>query len=528
MVTADTAPMPDADPAAAPTAAADTGAPPATGSDGAAETFAALDLGSNSFHLLIARSDGGTLKVMDRYKEMVRLGEGLTPMKDLRPEVAERALACLERIGQRLREFKPANVRVVGTNTLRQLRASSDFLPRAEAALGQPIEVIAGREEARLIYLGVAHGLAIGDEKRLVIDIGGGSTELIVGHGFRPLQRESLHMGCVSMSQRFFADGRISLASMDRSELAAAIQIRPVRELFRTAGWQTATGSSGTIKAIASVLTGEGWSAEGVCAEGLTRLREALIDCGKVEDLKFKGLSDRRRPVFAGGVAVLRALFQNLAIDQMRVSDQALREGVIYELIGRVQHEDVRERTVATLCRRFDVDMEQARRVEQTGLRLYEQAGANWKLDRPEYRDMLGWAAQLHEIGLAVSHSQYQKHGAYLLRNADLSGFTRQEQNVLAILVLAHRRKVPQEAFASLPESKQDCARRLCVLLRLAVLIHRGRSATTKPNPVLTADQAELSLCFPDNWLADHPLTRLELEEEAERLTQVGIALRFR
>ncbi|EIC22655.1 exopolyphosphatase [Thiorhodovibrio frisius] len=495
--------------------------------EASAEPFAALDLGSNSFHLLIARSDGGTLKVMDRYKEMVRLGEGLTPLKDLRPEVADRAVACLERIGQRLRALKPANVRVVGTNTLRQLRPSSDFLPRAEAALGQPIEVIAGREEARLVYLGVAHGLAIGDEKRLVIDIGGGSTELIVGHAFTPLQRESLHMGCVSMSQRFFADGKINLESMDRAELAAAIEIRPVRQLFRHAGWETATGSSGTIKAIASVLAGEGWSPEGISAEGLTRLREALIDCGKTEDLRFKNLSDRRRPVFAGGVAVLRALFQNLSIDQMRVSDQALREGVIYELIGRTQHEDVRERTVATLCRRFDVDLEQARRVEQSALRLYEQVGANWRLERPEYQCMLGWAAQLHEIGLAVSHSQYQKHGAYLLRNADLSGFTRQEQDVLAILVLAHRRKVPEDAFAGLPESKQDCARRLCVLLRLAVLIHRGRSATAKPNPMLSADENALSLCFPDGWLNNHPLSRLELEEESERLKQVGITLRF-
>lgn len=492
------------------------------------ETLAALDLGSNSFHLLIARNDGGTLKVIDRYKEMVRLGEGLTPQKDLSPEVAERAIACLERIGQRLREIKPANVRIVGTNTLRQLRPTSDFLPRAEAALGHPIEVIAGREEARLVYLGVAHGLAIGNEKRLVIDIGGGSTELIVGAGFSPLLRESLHMGCVSMSQRFFGDGTISLAAMDRAELAAAIQIRPVRELFRHSGWETATGSSGTIKAIASVLVGEGWCPEGVCAEGLTRLREALIDCGKVDALDFKGLSERRRPVFAGGVAVLRALFQNLAIDQMRVSDQALREGVIYELIGRTQHEDVRERTVATLCRRFDVDVEQARRVEASALRLYEQLGGNWSLDRDEYRAMLGWAAQLHEIGLVVSHSQYQKHGAYLLRNADLSGFTRQEQTVLSTLVLAHRRKIPEEAFAALPPSRQDCARRLCVLLRLAVLIHRGRSASAKPNPVLSAENGNLSVCFPDQWLADHPLTRLELEEEAERWRQAGILIEFR
>jgi exopolyphosphatase/guanosine-5'-triphosphate,3'-diphosphate pyrophosphatase len=360
-----------------------------------------------------------------------------------------------------------------------------------------------------------------------VIDIGGGSTELIVGHRFTPLLRESLHMGCVSMSQRFFAEGRISLDAMDRAELTAAIQIRPVRELFRQAAWETATGSSGTIKAIAGVLNAEGWSSEGICAAGLTRLREALIDGGRVEELRLKSLSDRRRPVFAGGVAVLRALFQNLAIDRMRVSDQALREGVIYELIGRTHHEDVRERTVATLCRRFDVDLEQAERVEQTALRLFEQVRDQWPLPHPDHRAMLGWAARLHEIGLVVAHSQYQKHGAYLLRNADLSGFTRQEQSVLAILVLAHRRKITPETFAGLPENKQDCAHRLCVILRLAVLIHRGRSASAKPNPVLRANPSGLTLTFPEDWLDSHPLTRLELEEESERLRQIGIELNF-
>lgn len=493
--------------------------------DPVGKTFAALDLGSNSFHLLIAQSDGGTLKVIDRYKEMARLGEGLTPAKDLDPVVAERAIACLERIGERLRGIPAANVRIVGTNTLRQLRPDSDFIQRAEAALGHPLEVIGGREEARLIYLGVAHGLAIGEEKRLVIDIGGGSTELIVGQGFTPLLRESLHMGCVSMSQRFFGDGKITLERMDRAEMTAAIQIRPVRELFRQSGWHTATGSSGTVKAIAAVLTGEGWCAEGICAAGLTRLREALIDHGEVATLALKGLSERRRPVFVGGVAVLRALFQNLSIEQMRISDQALREGVLYELIGRTQHEDVRERTVATLCRRFDVDPDQAERVSQTALHLLTQTAGSWELDHPECRAMLGWAARLHEIGLAVSHSQYQKHGAYLLRNADLSGFTRPEQNLLAILVLAHRRKMPAEEFLSLPADKQTCAKRLSALLRLAVLFHRGRSARHQPSAALRAKNTRLSLRFPPAWLHTHPLTRLELEEETERLRQAGIEL---
>ncbi|WP_462320541.1 exopolyphosphatase [Halochromatium sp.] len=490
-----------------------------------ADSFAAVDLGSNSFHLLVARVDGGTLQVIDRYKEMVRLGAGLTEDKYLRPEVAERALACLERIGQRLRGVDPANVRIVGTNTLRQLRPEARFIESAEAILQHPIEVIAGREEARLVYLGVAHGLAIGDEKRLVVDIGGGSTELIVGQGFSATLRESLHMGCVSISQRYFANDKISAKQMDRAELACALEIRPVRELFRQSGWSTATGSSGTIKAIAAVIAAEGWSDDGITADGLAQLREAMIDCGKVSALELKGLSDERRPVFAGGVAVLRAVFQNLTIEKMRASDEALREGLIYEMVGRVHHEDVRERTVATLCRRFDTDPEHAGRVRSTALELYEQLRESWSLNHDNYPKVLGWAAELHEIGLAVSHSQYQKHGAYLLRNADLSGFTRQEQDALAALVLGHRRRFPVDVFMALPRPARDCGRRLAILLRLAVLMHRGRSASADPKPQVTADEERLQLRFPPGWLDEHPLTRLEFEEEAERLAAAGITL---
>lgn len=490
-----------------------------------ADSFAAVDLGSNSFHLIVARSDGGTLQVIDRYKEMVRLGEGLTSDGFLRDDVAERALACLERMGQRLRDIDPGKVRAVGTNTLRQLRPEVHFVEEAERALGHPIEVIAGREEARLIYLGVAHGLAIGDEKRLVIDIGGGSTELIIGQGFTPLLRESLEMGCVNVSRQFFANDKISAKALEKAELFCALELRPVRELLRQSGWATATGSSGSIKSIASVVTQAGWSEGGITLAALDRLRQALLDCGRISALDLKGLSERRRPVFVGGVAVLRALFQNLAIERLQASDQALREGLIYEMIGRTQQEDVRERTVATLCRRFDCDLEHAARVRVTALALFGQVREAWALGHPNHPLMLGWAADLHEIGLAVAHNQYQKHGAYLLQHADLSGFTRQEQDVLAALVLGHRRRFPIDAFLALPRPARDCARHLCVLLRLAVLIHRGRSAGAAPEPLVTAVADTLRLTFPPDWLAQHPLTRVEFEDEAERLAAAGIGL---
>jgi exopolyphosphatase / guanosine-5'-triphosphate,3'-diphosphate pyrophosphatase len=492
------------------------------------QSVAAIDLGSNSFHMIVARIDEGHLQVVDRLKEMVRLGEGLTENKYLRPEVGDRALACLERFGQRLRGMSSENVRAVGTNTLRQIRPEAHFLERAELALGHPIDVISGREEARLVYLGVAHGLAAGNERRLVVDIGGGSTELIVGEGFSAEVRESLHMGCVSMSQRWFADdAKITAKVMDKAELSGALEVRPVRELFRRSGWTQAVGSSGTIKSIAAVVAAEGWSQDGISAESLLRLRETLIDAGRSSNLDLKGLADERRPVFAGGVAVLRSVFANLGIEHMQVSDEALREGLLYEMTGRSHHEDVRERTVATLMRRFAVDRSHARRVQATALALFRQAAPAWGLHDLDYPLFLGWAARLHEVGVVISHSQYQKHGGYLLRNADLSGFTRQQQQVLAALVLGHRRKFPISEFQALPKPIQDCARHICVLLRLSVLIHRGRTPNTKPRPRLSVDGDQLSLSFPSDWLDAHPLTRLELEQEAQTLTAAGMTLDF-
>jgi exopolyphosphatase/guanosine-5'-triphosphate,3'-diphosphate pyrophosphatase len=491
------------------------------------EVVAAIDLGSNSFHMIVARIADGHMQVTDRLKEMVRLGEGLTDAKQLDPQVAARALACLERFGQRLRGFPPGSVRAVGTNTLRQLAPDSDFVALAEAALGHPIEVIAGREEARLIYLGVAHDLAAGTERRLVIDIGGGSTEIIIGIGFSPRLRESLHMGCVTMSQRHFGDGRISARAMEKAELTGALEVRPIRELFRRTGWQTAVGSSGTIKSIAAVIAAEGWSEEGISAASLLQVRDALVSAGRVSAITLKGLADERKPVFAGGVAVLRAVFETLGIEHLQVSEYALREGLVYDLMGRGQHEDVRERTVARLSRQFQIDPDHAQRVRATAGILLRRLARPWNIQDPLHALVLAWAAQLHEIGVMVAHSQYQKHGAYLLRNADLAGFTRSEQALLATLVLGHRRRFPVQELAALPHGLGEPARRLCVVLRLAVLLHRGRSPISKPNPTLVADGDRLALSFPDTWLDEHPLTRLELEEEAKRLAAAGIRLEF-
>ena len=491
------------------------------------ETLAAIDLGSNSFHMIVARPLEGDFQVIDRLKEMVRLAEGLTPDKDLKPEVAARALACLERFGQRLRGMPPGSVRAVGTNTLRQLRPESGFLAQAEAALGHPIEIIAGREEARLIYLGVANGLAASEQRRLVVDIGGGSTEIIIGEGFSPRLRESLHMGCVSASLRHFPDGVITRERINRAELAGAIEIRPVREQFRQAGWRDVVGSSGTIRSIATVIAAQGWSQDGITADALQRLREALLDFRRFADINLEGLAEERREVFVGGVTVLRSVFTALGIERMQVSEEALREGLLYEMLGLTRHQDVQERSVTVLAQRFEVDEAHAGRIRDTALVLFGQVVRGWELTDPLMPAFLTWAARLHEIGLAVAHSQYQKHGAYLVANADLSGFSRAEQGLLASLVLGHRRKFPVQEFTSLAAPWRRAAPRLCVLLRLATLLRRSRSPTAKPYPLLTAKENRLSLRFPSGWLDDHPLTRLELEEEAQRLAVAGIPLDF-
>ncbi|MEA3410778.1 MAG: exopolyphosphatase [Pseudomonadota bacterium] len=491
------------------------------------ELVAAIDLGSNSFHMIVARVTDGQLQIIDRLREMVRLGAGLQEDKTLTDEAKDRALACLGRFGQRLHSMPDGSVRAVGTNTLRQVQDSGNFLVLAEQALGHPIEIVTGREEARLVYLGVSHGLAASDDRRLVIDIGGGSTELIIGEAFEPIQRESLHMGCVSMSRAWFGDGRISSKNMDRARLAARLEVRPVEVSYRNTGWNTAVGSSGTIRSIRDIVQAAGWSDAGITLDSMRQMRESLLKAGSVKNLKLEGLSEDRRPVIPGGFAVLFGVFEALGIEQMSVSDEALREGLLYDLVGRIRHDDIRGRTVTTLSVRCGVESEHAARVESTALHLLGQVEKPWGLSRDDFGDMLSWAAHLHEAGLAISHSQYQKHGAYLLEHSDLSGFSGSEQRILAALVRGHRRKFPRTIFDALPNPCDGPAIKLCVLLRLAVLFHRSRDDTQPPRIRARAGKGSLNLLFPKGWLEAHPLTEFELEREAAYLKAADVTLTY-
>ena len=492
--------------------------------ESAAGPYAAVDLGSNSFHMVVARWNDGHLAIVDRLRERVALAAGLDEAKSLDQPTMERALACLRRFGERLRGMDPARVRAIGTSALRVARNSRSFLSRAQEALGHEIEIVSGLEEARLIYLGVAHDLSDDAERRLVVDIGGGSTELILGERFEPLTADSLHMGCVNWTRRWFPHGELTRDTLKRARLEAELELQPLARPYRALGWEEAVGASGTVLSVAQILRANGWSDGDITAKGLRKLRRALADAGTIERLAaIPGLEADRAPVVAGGVAILSAVVDVLEIESMTVSQGALREGAIYDLLGRQRHEDVRDRTIRRWCERHAVDLEQASRVQRTAFALFEQARKDWNLEREHGLRFLGWAARLHEIGLSVSHQSHHRHGAYLLEHGDMPGFSREDQLALATIVEGHRRKFPPQRLERIPPAHKEQTLRLCLLLRLAGLFERGRGLRPTPSIELRARKNGYGVGLPSGWLDENPLTRLDLEQEAARLAPLGI-----
>jgi exopolyphosphatase/guanosine-5'-triphosphate,3'-diphosphate pyrophosphatase len=490
------------------------------------DVLAAVDLGSNSFHMLVARYSHGQLVVVDRLREMVRLAAGLDDHDRLSRESTARALQCLERFGQRLRDMKAARVRVVGTNTLRKAKRKGAFLSRAREVLGHPIEIVSGVEEARLIYLGVARTTPAEPGHRLVVDIGGGSTELIVGEGLTAKRLESLYIGCVSLSTRFFGEGGLTEKRMKRARTQVQLEIEPVMARFRRSEWDTAFGASGTMRSVCDILAARGNSSGQITREGIEWLLGECLRAGEVSRLRLPGLQPDRQEIMPGGLAIMVELFDMLGIESMRVADGALREGLLYDLLGRLTDEDARARSVRAMEARFHVDAAQADRVEATALAFLRQVRQDWSLDEPFAELVLRWAARLHEIGLDIAHSQYHRHGAYLLQHADLPGFPRDEQQLLALIVGNHRRKVNLERIGDLVPPWHLKAEFLMVLLRLAVLLHRARGPRALPEIDLKARGRALELVFPKGWLADRPLTAADLEQEVEYLQAANIRLR--
>jgi exopolyphosphatase/guanosine-5'-triphosphate,3'-diphosphate pyrophosphatase len=490
------------------------------------ETIAALDLGSNSFRLQVGRVVEDQIYPLDSQKETVRLASGLTPEKYLDEASMTRGLEALRRFGERLRGLDEGAVRAVATNTLRVAKNALDFLARGEAALGFPIEVIAGREEARLIYIGAAHSLPLANYRRLVVDIGGGSTEFIIGKKNEPLLTESLYMGCVGYTLRYFPDGKVDKKRLREAQMAAAREIGLIARDYRELGWKEAVGASGTVRAIADLLELNGLNpgrAAGITREGVEKLAAMLVKAGSIHTFNAPGARGDRMPVLPGGLAILAAVFEALGLDYMGYADGALRLGVLYDLLGRFQQQDMRDVTVKQFMRRYHVERGQAARVRKTALAIWEQLAAD-SAEFEQEQQLLSWAAALHEIGISVAHNGYHKHGAYILTYADMPGFSKKDQIRLATLVLGHRGKL--ERLSMLPAD--DPGWRLIFSLRLAVLFYRTRDNRDLPAFSVKSVRDGFLLELPERWLEANPWTRMALREETLIWQQAGISFRAR
>jgi exopolyphosphatase / guanosine-5'-triphosphate,3'-diphosphate pyrophosphatase len=488
-------------------------------------TLAAVDLGSNSFHMVLGRFAEGHPMVLDGMKEMVQLGAGLDRARTLSEASQQRAIECLERFGERARDLPEENVRAVGTNTLRVARNVEPFLERARRALGHRIDVISGVEEARLIYSGVVQDRASPDERLLVVDIGGGSTEFIIGERAKPLDLESLYMGSIAMMALHFEDGKINAKRFRRAEVTALQELERIVGRFRRLGWSAAVGASGTIRAVQRVLRENGWSKGPITRDSLKKLRDVVLEAGSVERLSLKGLHRSRANTLPGGLAILTAIMDALDVSTFEVSSKALREGLLNDLMmSRVLRQDVRGATVNALMERYRVDKLQAQRVEDTVLRLLAQVTEAWGLPPLRSNELCTWAARLHEIGLDVAHSHYHKHGEYLIAHGDMPGFSRHEQRLVSMLVRAHRRKFPIGLWRDLSPNDR-IVEPLAVLLRLAALLHRGRTEISDVS--LVGGRRSLEVRFAPGWLEAHPLTQADLLEEAELLRVGGFELKL-
>ena len=487
--------------------------------------LASIDLGSNTFRLSIGRivRHEGAVQIYteDKLRELVALANGLDEHKRIKPATVEQALAALQRFGERLRGFQPANVRAVATNTFRVARNAADILPAAERALGFPIEIISGQEEARLIYLGVRQYLPPSDQRRLVIDIGGGSTEFIIGQRELPRELASLEMGCTTWTRQFFPQGRITENRMQQAILAARGAIETIASRYRLTGWDEAYGSSGTAKGLLAILAENGLTQRDITLDGMEWLRAGLVRAGQVRLQDWPGLKPERAPVLAGGLAIMIAAFQELGIERMRAGEGALRIGVLHDLLGRDSHQDMRDDTVRRMHSRYQLDEVQSGHVRTLALQLFEQMDLAADPDMPDLRRALGWTADLHEVGLAIARSDYHKHSAYILEHADMPGFSRDDQRLLSFLALGH-----QGRLAKVRDYMPDRARWLTLCcLRLAVLLLRRREPIQTTALELQAHNQHIALRLPAGWLAARPLSGFQLKKEAAIWRKAGFVL---
>lgn len=483
---------------------------------------AAIDLGSNSFHMIVAKVEQGEIRAVERLGQKVQLAEGLNASGELCDAAMERGYKCLQQFAQFLTAYPFHAVRIVGTNALRNAKNSGQFVERAQQILGYPIEIIAGREEARLIYLGVAHTQADDCDRRLVMDIGGGSTEFVIGERFEPKLMESLRMGCVEYAERYFPNDELSVSRFQSAYYAARLELLNIENTYKSMGWSDAIGSSGTIRAVVNILAANGED-ELINREKLEELSEKVLSVDRLSKLRLPSLKGDRQGVFPAGLAILIAAFDALDLKTMRYSDGALREGVLHDLMGRDQHEDVRARTIKALMMRYHVDAEQTHRTKTYAKHSFDQVASRWELNDADW-NMLSWAVSVSKIGMDISHSQYHRHSAYLIENSDLMGFGQEEQEQLALIVLGHRRSLTRMFGYEFAKKMSRRLIRLIILLRLANVLSRGHSEEQPPFSVSVKGE-KILVSFDKDWLVAHPLTGAEIDEERWYLSKVGYQL---
>ena len=484
--------------------------------------LAAVDLGSNSFRLLIGRVEstplGDQILPLDTLKESVRLAAGLDQANMLDAPARQRGIDALYRFGERLRSFSPDTVRAVATNTLRVARNAGHFLASAEAALGFPIDVIAGREEARLIYMGAAHALPADDAHRLIVDIGGGSTECMLGAGYTPALLESAPVGCVNLTERFFPGGHVDADRFEQARFAGRDALAPISSAYRAHGWSYAIGTSGTAKALTQIAQ-QAFGLPGLNREALVRMERELLKAGHPDRLKLEGLRADRRPVFAGGLALMGAVFDELEVDEVRYCAAALREGVLYDMLGRDAGADMRAITVAQLRGRYAVDQAHGSRVAMTALALYDQAARGITELLQEHRELLRWTAELAEIGRSISHEDFHRHSAYMLRNADMPGFSRSEQTLMSHIALGHVGGLRK--MRELVTDEREWLMILC--LRIASILHRRRDGAQVPLPAFFLKRRKVRLELPRVWAQEHPLSDATLNAEMAAWNEIRV-----
>lgn len=474
--------------------------------------YAAIDLGSNSFHMLVVREVAGSIQTLARIKRKVRLAAGLDSQNHLSQEAMERGWQCLKLFSERLQDIPLDQIRVVATATLRLASNAEEFLQTAIDILGCPIQVISGEEEARLIYHGVAHTTG-GPEQRLVVDIGGGSTELVTGNGAQANILVSLSMGCVTWLERYFSDRNLAKDNFERAELAAREMIKPVAKRFRDHGWQICVGASGTVQALQEIMVAQGMD-ELITLAKLQQLKQRAIQCGKLEELEIPGLTLERALVFPSGLSILIAIFQELAIDSMTLAGGALREGLVYGMLHLPVEQDIRSRTVRNLQRRYLLDIEQAKRVSKLADNFLLQVEKEWQLDS-RCRELLQNACLIHEIGLSVDFKHAPQHAAYLIRNLDLPGFTPAQKLLLSALLQNQSDTLDLSLLNQQNALPVNMAQRLCRILRLSIIFSSRRRDDTLPAVRLRATGEVLYVLLPHGWLQQHPYRAEALEQES-------------